>query len=251
MLYYNCVENYLLNNHHKINQRNEKMYTLNINDDQLIKNVCVAAFPGYNGRKVQINYNCKSVNMRSYWDEGSKSDFVVLRLQDNKALNVPPGHPVFNHISGVDNFSIPENFVVVEHIIFCGKDLGLRIHTPRTAPLLNDGNNPELTRVQTMVLSWITGLTSAGRKYEIENNHFPIKLFNAICRELESMELVKINKVGVTQATNKAKNLINNASQNFDSYSWWSKMYNWETRKYTGEAKQILIEYNQKYNLFK
>jgi len=227
------------------------MYYLNINDDDFIKTVCKTAFPNYNGRKLKINYNCKQINLRSYWDGGSKSTYVILRLDDNKTLQAPVSHPFFNKsITGVDNFVIPENYVVVQHSIFCGKDMGLTIHTPSAAQLLNDGSdNIELTRVQKMVLCWIVGLKSAYRKQERINSHFPEKLYNIICKELESMELIKINKNGAVQNTLKARNLIQLGSQNNDGYAWWSQMYDWKTRSFSGEAKTILESYKTKYNL--
>ena len=181
--------------------------------------------------------------MRSYWDGGSKTTYIVLRLQDKKCLKVPNGHPVFDNLSGVDDWMIPEGFIVVSHCIFCGKDMGLTIHTPSTTQFLPSGDKIELTKVQNMVLSWIVGLTSAGRKDEISRNYFPKKLYDIICKELEELELVKINKAGSVSKTLKAQNMYTLASQNNEGYSWWSKFYNWRTRKFEGEGREILKQY--------
>ena len=221
------------------------MYYLNINDDKLIKSICHAAFPSYNGKKVQINYNCKQINLSSYWSGGSRSYFKVIRLEDNKILNVPESHPVFNHITGIENFIIPENFIVVENIISSGKNLGLKIHTPSPSAML-ESQTESLTRVQKMILAWIVQMNSAGRKDALTRYHFPKKVYDVICRELENMDFVKINKAGSVQATLKAKNYPLKNSRD-DGYSWWAASYNWETKLFSNETKMILIEYKRKY----
>ena len=125
---------------------------LNLNDDQLVKSVCRKAFPEYTGRKVQIRYNVKSINLQSYWDGGSRSYFAIVRLQDNEILSVPENHPAFSPINGIDNFTIPEGYVVVENRIFCGRDMGLKLHVSESAPLLESGDNPGLTKNEKIVL---------------------------------------------------------------------------------------------------
>ena len=110
------------------------------NKDQQVKSVCKAAFPGYNGRKIQIKYNVKSKSLRSYWDGGSKSSYAVIDLNLLKVLHAPDSHPFFDRLTGVDSFDIPEGYAVVEHSIFCGRDMGLTIHIPDAAPLLLEGH---------------------------------------------------------------------------------------------------------------
>jgi hypothetical protein len=212
-----------------------------------VKSVCAVAFPDHAGRKVQIKYGVTSINMSSYWDGGSKSTFAVIRLSDNKPCRVPTNHPVFDRVTGVDNFLIPDGFVVVEHIIFCGNDLGLRIHVPGPAPLLEAANSePELSRVQLMVLSWIVGRNSAGRKYEIENNKFPVQLWDRIVTELSNMGYCTINKAGAVSKTLKAENYFGTrgicASQNNDGYLW-RQCWDYETGKFGGWAEESLRHY--------
>ena len=227
------------------------MYHMKMSDDKFVQEVCKTAFPSYNGRKLKINHGCEKISMRSYWSDGSRNYFVVLRLQDNKFLNVPVGHPFFNNLTGVDDWMIQEGFVVVEHTIFCGKDLGLTIHTPSTTQFLLSGEKIELTRVQKMVLEWIVGLTSAGRQDSMMRYHFPKKLYSMICEELQEMGLVKINKAGSVSKTLDAKNLIGYGSQNNDGYSWWSPCYDYQTRKFTSEAAKVLQHYQNKLELQK
>lgn len=114
----------------------------NPQDNQLIKSVCGLAFPDYTGRKIKVRYSVKSLNLSSYWDGGSRSYFRIVELSTMKVVTVPDNHPVFNKAAyDVKNVSLPQGFVVVEHCYFCGKDLGLTIHTSDDAPLLSDGTD--------------------------------------------------------------------------------------------------------------
>jgi len=231
-----------------------KSLHLNINDNPLVRAICLVAFPHYNGRKAEIRYNTKSIDLTSSWNHGSKSTFAIVRLHDNQVLPVPESHPVYRKINGIDDFSIPNGFVVVEHCIFQGKDLGLKIYTPADMMLIDAGQNDlELSRVQIMVLGWLVGLTSAGRKDAISRYHFPQKLYDKICQELGAMEYCKINKAGAVTRTQKAENYFStrgkSASQINDGYDW-GKCYDWQSRKFTGWAADIITEYQEKYNLW-
>jgi hypothetical protein len=119
-----------------------KMTTLFFDgSEEIIKRVCRAAFPGYDGRKFQVAYGVKSMSVRSYWDGGSRSSFVAVNLSTLQTKAAPNSHPIFDHVEGVDRVEIPEGFAIVEHIIFCGKDLGLRIHVPIDPPVLPEGKD--------------------------------------------------------------------------------------------------------------
>jgi hypothetical protein len=116
---------------------------------------------------------------------------------------------------------------------------------------LDTGNKTELTDVQKMILGWIVGLTSAGRKDALSRYYFPSKLYDAICKELESMGFVKINKAGSVQSTNEGKNYYSSNRLSYNGFeSVWYNCYNWKTRKFEGIAREILQDYNAKYNLY-
>jgi hypothetical protein len=131
-----------------------------LSDSREIKQVCKAAFPKYRGRKFKVNYDVKTMSVRSYWDGGSKTSYALVRLHDLSVRHAPTSHPVFDHVDvDVDNVIIPDGFVIVGHSIFCGKDMGLTIYTPITAPLLPD--NGQVSDELMMLLLATAGLKSS------------------------------------------------------------------------------------------
>lgn len=88
------------------------------------------AFPSYKGRKFKLRAQDYPVSVRSYWDGGSRTQYRFVRA-DGQVISAPSSHPIFeNHISGVDSVTIPHGVVLVEHAIFCGKDMGLTAVIP-------------------------------------------------------------------------------------------------------------------------
>lgn len=189
------------------------MYHLDINDDELVREIVSVAFPEYKGRRVRIEYGVKKINMRSYWDGGSKFYFSVVNVQNRKALRVPTSHPIFDKVKGVDAFEIPEGYVVVEHSIFCGKDQGIYIHSPDSAPLLEAGEEDDLQDIDIHVLQATRGLKSsyAGirdrRAYELKRKYGYTKeqIEQSRARLREGKYLNKRNAI-----TNKGRNRIEN-----------------------------------------
>ena len=102
-----------------------------------VEAVVDAAFPGYRGRKFKVQPAGSVTLGDTFWDGGSKSTYVAVRLSDGKASAANVGLPW----SGAEgkSFPLPAGIVVVEHSIFCGKDCGLRIYVnpadmPRMLP---------------------------------------------------------------------------------------------------------------------
>ena len=93
---------------------------------------------GYTGRKFQVHLCDKVTLSGAYWSEGSRSTYTAINLATGVAK---PAH------SGISNpfqcpqaptVNIPPQCVVVEHVIFRGRDMGLTIHARRetVTPLL-------------------------------------------------------------------------------------------------------------------
>lgn len=88
------------------------------------------AFPGYNGKMFQVKV-AESVTLHGVnWSGGSRNSWAVVSLKDDEK------------VGRLDNMMAPwdernpegtkveltSEFVVVEHCIFCGKDLGITIY---------------------------------------------------------------------------------------------------------------------------
>lgn len=132
--------------------------------DPIVRKIAAAAYPDYRGRKIQVKAADKSINVKSYWDGGSRSYFVFVRLADmNVSKPVPAQHPVFDpQIPNADHVQIPEGVACVAHSIFCGKDLGLTVYV--NPANLNQGNLPapaELTADEKSVLKYSKSLKAS------------------------------------------------------------------------------------------
>lgn len=100
-----------------------------IKADEFGKLIAKLAFPDYRGRKIFIEPQRYPLNCASYWEGGSRSYFVFVRLADKSVSQEVPAQSGFDKpVSGIKEVTIPEGFVCVEHVYFCGKDLGLRVH---------------------------------------------------------------------------------------------------------------------------
>ncbi len=92
------------------------------------KRIVQIAYPEYKGRKIRLVVT-DSVNCCSYWDGGSRDYFESFNLTDKKVVYTAPPQSGFDPtVKGLDNVPITKGFCVIEHSIFCGKDIGMRIH---------------------------------------------------------------------------------------------------------------------------
>lgn len=124
--------------------------------DNPICNVGRKAFPGYNGRKFKLIISDGPIDVRSYWDGGSRDYFRFINLENGKMSdNVPAQHPVFDQkIDGANKVKLPIGVACVKHSIFCGKDAGLSIHiNPENAAKLLP-NQEDITENEKTVLEY-------------------------------------------------------------------------------------------------
>ena len=79
--------------------------------------------------------------VHGYWDEGSKDEYVFVRLEDHKAIDVPTSHPYYDcQPDGMGNVELaelpegvmaelPEGVVLVHGGYFMGEPRQLTIYT--------------------------------------------------------------------------------------------------------------------------
>ena len=112
-----------------------------------VKAMAHTAFPSYKGRKFKLDNSGHAVNLTSHWDGGSRDQFVILQLGSGQTKAVPQNGTMFDRVH-VDDAVVPAGFVIVEHSVFCGKDLGITFHVdPESAlaflPLPTDLSDDE------------------------------------------------------------------------------------------------------------
>lgn len=121
-----------------------------------VRKIALAAFPGYSGRKFVLMPDTGAArHLHTYWDGGSKSDYALLELATLRKVQIhdpspSPGAPY----GGVAAFpGLRPGFVLVEHRISCGKDMGITIHVlPLNLTPLLGPPAPELPWEQRVVL---------------------------------------------------------------------------------------------------
>lgn len=100
-----------------------------------IPSFLLLAYPDYRGRKFSVTITNR-VYMHDYWDEGSRTYLIAANLDTQEIFS--PSTKINNPFNPDAHkvLDIPENVCIIEHVIFCGKDLGLRFNiNPVNAPL--------------------------------------------------------------------------------------------------------------------
>ena len=105
------------------------MINLNRKDAEFI---IKRTFPSYKGRKIRVMLVAENSkhSMVSEWSGGSRSSFVILNSEANQMVNSAQyanAHPIKQYAAD-PHWLANKNEILVEHVIFCGKDLGLRIY---------------------------------------------------------------------------------------------------------------------------
>jgi hypothetical protein len=147
-------------------------------------------FPSYPGKTFKIRGVSGPVDLRSYWDGGSRDYFAVVR-SDGQALDIPVQSAYDKALAGAECFVIPDGVVVVEHTIYCGKDHGLTLVVPEErlaaflpAPALS------LTDEQEIVLHLTVTLIPAARR---ERSGMSNERWDVVKAELVELGLLQKN----------------------------------------------------------
>lgn len=90
-----------------------------------------ATFPDYRGRKYAVEARSYPLDVSSYWSGGSRSYFVMVDLSTMRTIPIPENGSGYVRSfvpEGAKGVDIKPGYAIVEHVWFCGKDFGLRIH---------------------------------------------------------------------------------------------------------------------------
>jgi hypothetical protein len=91
----------------------------------MVKRLLAATFPEWKGRKVKVCLWKGPQRLQNYWDGGSRSYYVAVRVTDGAVSNFGTDNP-FVQSSHAD-VDLPSGVILVEHSIFMGKDSGVTI----------------------------------------------------------------------------------------------------------------------------
>ncbi len=108
---------------------------VSLNQFKIAKEIFKVAYPDYKGRKFNIVFDRERMSVRSYWDEGSRTVYCMVRLSDMTVAHAPNmAHPFFTTVQGVDDVKIPEGFVIVSNAVHWGVKAGLTIFSSDSEP---------------------------------------------------------------------------------------------------------------------
>lgn len=129
-------------------------YHVSRQDMHKVADIIKATFPEYKGNTVKLVSRIPT-NLSSYWDGGSRSYYALYDLAESRVFHVADNHPAFNRgaPSELNPAELPPNVVVVEHCIFCGKDMGICIYArPEMLTPLLPAASSDVTRDERIVL---------------------------------------------------------------------------------------------------
>ena len=103
-----------------------------------VRPIVEATFPRYRGRTFKVGFTDTVSFHDTNWGGGSRNTYRAVRMDKGTVNDLPSFAPWSNPVEG-QTVDLPENVVVVEHSIFCGKDMGLRFyaHPNRSRMLVN------------------------------------------------------------------------------------------------------------------
>jgi hypothetical protein len=106
----------------------------------MVKRVLAVAFPEYRGRKVKARLWTRPQRLQNYWDGGTRSFYVAIRIEDGAVCPFETSNPFER--STHEDVDLPAGVLLVEHSYFCGRDSGITIWA--RAEALGQGITPAL-----------------------------------------------------------------------------------------------------------
>jgi len=159
--------------------------------------IIYATFPDYGGKKIQVRA-AETVTVHGLnWTGGSRNRYAACTLDGRATGNADAGNaalPWRNPVEG-QTVAVPPGFAVVEHCMFCGKDLGLRIYvTPGDMPrLLPAPVGDELSEQEKAVLKIIRSLISSYRREKARSLGISAEEYFVLCEALKAKGLLSAN----------------------------------------------------------
>ncbi len=98
--------------------------------DPVIKRILKQALPDWKGRKVWVQFSPEVLIYDLNWSGGTKNTYIAVGV-DGKMIPVPDappwGNPYEDKKVALPTSDSKSLFVMVQHVLFCGKDSGVII----------------------------------------------------------------------------------------------------------------------------
>lgn len=179
-----------------------------------IKAIIDATFPDYKGQKAAVSiqptasYDAADLT----WQGGSKTEIVALRVGAGGTFQIM-SLSVLSPWSGQSwGGPIPADIMLVEHVIFCGKDLGIRCIVSPDSQFLLRMSLPavvELSRDEIIVLSAHAQLKSGHYRDEAyQRAGMDVPQLKPSIEMLAYRGFLKVNKAGASSITVEGRNAL-------------------------------------------
>lgn len=181
-----------------------------------VKKIALTAYPDYKGKKFAVKVAIGTIDVRSYWDGGSRDYFVFLRLDTLEIWKMPGQSINDKKVNGAESVSLIPGMVCVEHTYFQGKDLGITIYihsdnAPKLLPI-----NQELTREEKIVLYYTRSYKNTYAGQSNIRFHEATRSKGISLEQWETTKKILIEKGMLNKAaaiTNEGKNAIGDLSE--------------------------------------
>jgi hypothetical protein len=128
--------------------------------DAAMERIARTAF-GYNGRKYEIRTGTTFNPNDNHWSGGSRTYIAAVNRSTMEVVSLPQAGTAFDPETP-SSVEIPPGVLIVEHVIFCGKDLGVRfIVRPDEAAALIPATQSELSPWGLVILAYTRGRVSS------------------------------------------------------------------------------------------
>src|SRR5271166_5855043 len=129
------------------------------------------------------------------WEGGSRETYRFVELATGRSVASPAQQTApWSKERQEFNSPLPAGIAMVEHTIFCGKDMGLtfHVHPDSAAKLLPAAGQPELTETQKLVLNATYSLKSS---YNGKDRYENSKPYGAMSHEEVAVRLGKVEEL--------------------------------------------------------
>ncbi len=126
---------------------------------------------GYRGNKFQCVVTDSVGISNTQWNGGSRSSYMLINLSTMQTKQIVDNRPFPHNQDAMPDVTLEPNTMVVKHIMFQGKDLGLRfyVHPDNKINFLPDQSADKLTRNDKIVLQFTRSLKFS---YGIKNYRY-------------------------------------------------------------------------------
>lgn len=128
------------------------------------------------------------------WNGGSRDTYSFVELGSGRTVQSPYQQTApWDQHSSEFSAQLPPEIALIEHTIFCGKDLGLTFYLhPDAVVKMLPPNNPELTETQKLVLNATASLKAS---YNGKDRYENSKPYGAMSKEEVAERLTKVKEL--------------------------------------------------------